>query len=268
MINVKNESYKIILIDTCIVSEMLKRKGNLSKNIFSKILDHRYPCFSFDTIIELKRAPKVYEEFIDVFSFLPAFILKNSVLLIEEEILNYGNPKVIDPVITILHRNPKKAENFDVKAFLNSHLTKEYLEKNQEEYKMALESMLDLRNGYPPKNGNYTLKEIEEFVELVTYKQLVVRDKSWCQDMLNKKKTIYAEKFPSIQIMCYLAFYKFYINNRKPKLSDVTDLLIATSYPYIDEVITEKNQSEMVRQIQKKHKFCNNLTTYTIKDFI
>lgn len=268
MINVKNESYKIILIDTCIVSEMLKRKGNLSKNIFSKILDHRYPCFSFDSIIELKRAPKVYEEFIDVFSFLPAFILKNSVLLIEEEILNYENTKVIDPVITILHRNPKKAENFDVKAFLNSHLTKEYLEKNQEEYKLALESMLDLKNGYPAKNGNYTLKEIEEFVELVTYKQLVIRDKSWCQDMLNKKKTIYAEKFSSIQIMCYLAFYKFYINNRKPKLSDVTDLLIATSYPYIDEVITEKNQSEMVRQIQRKHKFCNNLTTYTIKDFI
>lgn len=259
--------YKLVLIDTCIVSEMLKRKGDLSKNIFSKLLDNRFACFSIETIKELKMAPRVFDEFIDVFSFLPALLLKNSEMLIEEEKLNYEKQETIDPVLTILHRHPKKAENFDVKAFLNYRFTKEYLEKDQEEQRLALEGMLDLKNGYPPKNKNYTLKEIDEFVELVTYKQLVIRYKSWCQDMLDKKKTIYAEKFPAIQILCYLAFYKFYTNNRIPRLSDVPDLLMATSYPYIDEVITEKNQAEMVRQIQRKHKFCNQLTTYTINDF-
>jgi len=268
MINVRDKTYKIILIDTCIVSEMLKRKGNFSKNIFAKLLDNRLACFSFESLIELKRSPKVFEEFIEVFSFLPAFVLKNSALLIEEEKLNYEHQKVIDPVMTMLHRNPKKAENFDVKDFLNSYLTKEFLERTHEEHKLALESMLELKNGYQPKGQNYSIKEIEEFVEIVTYKQLVIRYSSWCINLLNNKKTVCAEKFPPIQMMCYIAFYKFYINNRKPKLSDVADLLMSTSYPYIDEVITEKNQSEMVRQIQKKHKFCDKLTTYTINDFI
>jgi hypothetical protein len=108
---------------------------------------------------------------------------------------------------------------------------------------------------------------MNEFVELVAYRQLVIRYESWYKDMLAKKEYSFAEKFPSIQIMCYLTFYKFYINNRNPRLSDVPDLLMATSYPYVDEVIIEKNQAEMIKQIQKKHNFCKNLVTYTIKDF-
>jgi hypothetical protein len=269
MISIGDNKYKLVLIDTCIISELLKNKKELSKNIFSKLLDSRIACFTIETIEELKMAPKVFDEFIEKFcAVVPALLLKSWEILIEEERKNYNTQGKIDPVQISLNYPFIKGSGFSVKAFLNSYFTREYLEKQREIQKMSLESMLKLRDQYPPDNSKYTLDEINEFVELVTYKQLILRYRIWCQEMLDEKKSIDAEKFPSIQMLGFLAFYKFYINNRKPKLSDIPDLLMSSAYPYIDELITEKNQAEMIRQIQIKHHFCNQLTIYTINNFI
>lgn len=268
MLTINNRLYKLVLIDTCIVSELLKKKGELSKNLISKLIENRFACFSIQTIKELKFAPDLFDCFFDVFTVFPSLILKDSEMLIEEEILNYEKQIQIDPIITRLSKDPRKNETFDAKSFINSYFTEEYLKKFKEEQHNALDCILELKSNYKPKNKSYTLKEINTFIELVGYQQLVFRHKDWCKSFAERKKAIEIEKFPAVQILCFLVFYKFYINNRKPKLSDTSDLLISTAYPYVDEIITEKDQAEMMGQIQKKHDFCNHLEIYTIKDFL
>ena len=130
-----------------------------------------------------------------------------------------------------------------------------------------MDGILSLKDNYKPQNNHYTLKEINSFVEIVAYQQLTMKYTDWCKNLSNKKIAVEINRFPSLQILCYLVFYKFYINNRRPRLSDIPDLLMATAYPHVDEVITEKNQCEIVRQIQKKHKICEGLKLYTINDF-
>ncbi|MDR3594564.1 hypothetical protein [Clostridium sp.] len=268
MIKIKDKYYKLTLLDTCIISELLKNKGELSKNILSKVINKGYVCFSDETIKELIRSPIIFNEFIEIFSYFPSLILKPFGMLMDEEIQNYDIQKEIDPVLMILNQSLWDGEKTDLKKIINSKFSKEFLEKNQKDQMDALDGILDKRQGYLPAGKQYTLNEIDTFIELITWQQLLFQRHSWFLERANMKPAIKAEKFPSIQIFCSLVFYKFYMDNkRKAKLSDIPDLFIASSYPYIDEVITEKNQVEMVRQIQKRHNLCNQLTLYTINDF-
>jgi hypothetical protein len=268
MITLNNRTYKLVLIDTCIVSELFKRKGDFSKGIIEFLVAGRIPCFAIETIKELKSAPDLFIDFFNLFTFFPSFILKDLDSLLEEEINNYANNNIIDPILIRLSKDPRKQESFDIISFVNSYLTDNYITKFKDGQKIALEGILGLKPNYKPKNKSYSKSEIENFVEIVTYQQLVNKYITWCKQMNESKKTIDINKFPSLQIQCYLVFYKFYINNRKPKLSDIPDILMASLYPYVDEVITEKNQAEILRQIQNKHNLFTNLLFYTIKDFI
>ena len=261
MIKIKDDYYKLMLVDTCVISELFKNKGELSKNIFSKVIENRYICFSDETIKELIRSPNIFNEFIEIFSYIPSLVLKSFGMLIDEEIQNYDAQKEIDPVLMLLNQPLWDGGKTDLKTIINSYFSKEFLEKNQQEQMDALNGILDKRQGYPPANKKYTLDEIDLFIELTTWQQLFFRHHSWVLERANMKPTIMAERFPSIQLFCSLVFYKFYINiERNAKLSDMPDLFMASSYPYIDKVITEKDQVELIRQIQKKHKLCNQLT--------
>jgi hypothetical protein len=268
MIKIKDSYYKLTLLDTCIISELLKNKGELSKNILSKVIDNGYICFSDETIKELIRSPIVFDEFIEIFSYFPSLILKPFGMLIEEEIQNYDSQKEIDPVLMILNQSLWDGGKTYLKKIINSKYSKEFLKKNQKDQMEALQGMLEKREGYPPAGNKYTLKEIDLFIELTTWQQILYNHNIWFQERAQMKPAIKAERFPSVQMFCSLVFYKFYINKERiAKLSDMPDLFMASSYPYIDEVITEKDQVEMVRQIQKKHKLCNQLTLYTINHF-
>jgi hypothetical protein len=268
MIKIQDKYYKLTLLDTCIISELLKNKGDLSKNILSRVIDNGYICFSDETIKELIRSPNIFDEFIEIFSYFPSLVLKPFGMLLDEEIQNYDIQKEIDPVLMILNQPLWDGGKTDLKKITNSKFSKEFLEKNQKDQMDALDGMLEMRQGYPPAGKKYTLKEIDLFIELTTWQQILFHHNTWFQERAKMKPAIMAERFPSVQMFCSLVFYKFYINlERNPKASDIPDLFMASSYPYIDEVITEKDQVEMVRQIQKKHKLCNQLTMHTINDF-
>ena len=74
--------------------------------------------------------------------------------------------------------------------------------------------------------------------------------------------------FASLKMLALMTFYKFYLSGKKPNDSDIPDIIMSSSYPYVDKIITENNQAELMRQVQKRHKFLPNLEIETIADLL
>lgn len=268
MIEANGNLYKLALVDTCIISEFIKQRGqSFSKKLILKFCEDSIPSFSIQTFKELKFVPDLYDEFFSIFRSFPSLVMKDHEKIYEEELSYYEEKRQINPGLTNLFNNPFSKENLDIKKVMELLYTPEMQKKFENDKSIILEGILSLKKNYPAKNQRYTKKEIEEFVESAVLTQLVLRNREWVQKKLDREKVIEIDRFPSLKIMAYVIFYKFYISDRKPQLSDVPDILMASLYPYIDVVLLEKNQAEMIRQIQTRHSFCTQLEVHTMRDF-
>jgi hypothetical protein len=73
-------------------------------------------------------------------------------------------------------------------------------------------------------------------------------------------------RLPSLKMVAYNAYFKYYVHNRDPVLSDAFDLLIASSAPYADAFATERHQAEVIRKIKHRDPFLDGLVVLTLKD--
>ena len=99
MLQINGTDYRLCLLDTNAVSEMLKNREPAFRNYLTwSLRDDRptfVPAFSLFTIIELRQSPAVYEQFTDVFSTVPCLLLKSREQLLEEEIRRISRPVCI-----------------------------------------------------------------------------------------------------------------------------------------------------------------------------
>ncbi len=268
MIEANGNQYKLVLIDTCIISEFIKQWGHpFSRKVLLKFFEDSIPSFSIQSFKELKFAPNLYEKFFVVFEKLPSFVMKDHEQIYREEISSYEEEKMIDAVLTNRFNNPFSTQNLNIKKTVDLIFTEKFQEKFKKDKIVILDGILSLKQNYPAKNDKYTKKEIDDFVEAAVLKQIVLRNRDWAKEKVDIEEPVQIERFPSLMMMGYIIFYKFYISGRKPQLSDVPDILMASLYPYVDVLFVEKNQAEMIRQIKTRHSFCTELEVHTMKDF-
>ena len=131
-----------------------------------------------------------------------------------------------------------------------------------------LKSILSFKKDYKPENKRfYTANEINEWVELVTTRQIIEFKKDFFDDKKDELHLFNYKKFPSIMATCFITFFKFYINKkRKPRLSDVDDILFCANLPYVEVAILEKDLYENIRQIKQRMGFLSNLEIYNINE--
>lgn len=66
----------------------------------------------------------------------------------------------------------------------------------------------------------------------------------------------------------YTVFGKFYADRtRKPSRSDAFDLIISSATPYVEAIITENHQAEVLRKTMRLDDFISGLRVFTLKDF-
>lgn len=131
---------------------------------------------------------------------------------------------------------------------------------------IVLQHILELKHTYPPnKHGKYSKEDRIEFVKRVSHQQLEKFYSDWYKSI--QSHTIDLSVFKSLRAQLCITFYKFYIQkDRKPRTSDIIDISMCASFPYVDSVITEKNLVNDIQQIQKQNIEFNNTIAYTLKD--
>lgn len=266
MFRIGEKDYELCLMDTCAVSEMLKRKAPYCSNLLQSVYERGRGilCFTVQTIAELKQAPHLYTEFCKAFDVIPSLLLKNFHAILAEEVKAYEEGIAVDPVVLPMSSGPR--DGYGVQQICESPSVMALEKALISQKSSMLDRMLSLRANYPPKSKSYTVNEINEFARIVTQQQLCYMQRDFIARQLAANSPPDPERFPSLMIPAYMTFYKHYISTRKPQVSDVADILNSAPYPYVDVVITERGQAESMRQIQSRHHFCQNLRVLRLSD--
>lgn len=284
---------KICYLDTCIISEML---DNIE--LVQQLISHEYvfAISQFNLYEQLDNITYYYKS-LDLLEKLPVVISKHFDQLIDLEIECFYKKSinVLDMFIgygTLLNPKARIATRdfLESKEFINKALEFN-LSKND-----ILNSFLGLKDNFVPRENvpNYT--NANEFVYHATIERITRKNPLFMRGLMETtQKTIEWEKdnpnhslpddieklvnmgklpnlfkFLSWNMPLFLAYYKFYIDYKKPIVSDVADLAMSSIYPYCDVIIVEKNQAEKVKQIKSKHSIMNNteIAKYNGKELI
>jgi len=108
MIRFNGHQCGLCFLDTNAISEMVKNPDRELRRFFAWASTEPpgfLPAFSVFNLVELRRRPALYQEFIDVFDEQPCVFVKIYQQLVEEEIRAYPEPERINP-LTHVHAGP------------------------------------------------------------------------------------------------------------------------------------------------------------------
>lgn len=269
MIQLKGKAYRLCLLDTNILSEMLKNPPGEFRVFTLKFLAKSWiPVFSLFSVFEIRRRPDLFELFLDYFSGLPSIILKGHEQLLEEELAAYPDPSRIDPVLlSPLGITPPKG--LTRRQALERVLSSDFFIEREQYWNQGiseiLSGILSLVDNFPPRQGKYGKSMIREFVDTNVFQQVAMRWPNEVKDLIQALGDFNPLAFPSIRIMALTVFMKFYCDNRIPCESDVFDMIISSPIPYIDGVITERHQAAVLRKGKELGFLSPDLEIHTIK---
>jgi hypothetical protein len=272
MLDLGDTKYPLCLLDTLALSEMVKRPQPVLRNFFEWAMSADpcfVPAFSIFSVFELRRSRSLFDTFIEMFDPIPCVLLKGYEWFLNDEIAVYPDASEVDPcalAFTPLGDEGNLLRNLPVLlAQPNSMERERYWNQGEQE---IVEGMVSLVPNYPPEGAKYSLAQLREFVELAGFTQLAMHDERFARRFVEAGEAVDIDAFPSLKAMLYTTFHKFYVDaTRKPSRSDAFDVIIAAATPYVEAVITENHQAEVLRKVQRIDKFIEHVRIFTLKDF-
>lgn len=273
MIELGGKRVKLCLLDTNILSDILKNKEPYFKTLYELFPppEHIF-CYSVFSITEIKKLKYLFNKYIDAFSVIPSLIMNGHDVLFQEELRHYQDQNHQIKAWAIAPFAIKSKLQMSNAAKLRYVLSQYDIVKKEKYWigsaEKVLKGILSLKKNYPPKVTKYTKKEVIEFVDLVTSEQIVLRAKAFVRNELDSGRSIDINLFPSLRSTSYAVFYKFYPDRRKPRKSDVFDIIICSLLPYVDIFITEGHQNEVINKIKKIDDILDHLENKSIKEIL
>ena len=269
MLKLGDKSYPLCLLDTCAVSEMIKQPDKYLVNFlgWSQQTEPSYiAAFSVFTLMELRRKPELFAQFVETFKDVPAVILRGMDELLDDEISHYPDPSSIPPVglaLTPFGGEGNKIENLP--GILNGH--SKLVAGWEAGIDSALEGMTSLIDNYLPDGDAYSKADRDRFLLIVVTQHLGFHNMDFARGVLEGGEAIDLDAFPSVKTLAYTVWHKFYVNrDRKAQRSDVFDVLISTALPYVEAVVTEAHLAEALHQVQNQDGFLGDLKILTLRD--
>jgi hypothetical protein len=231
------------------------------------------PCFTVYTLMELRRKPDLFRQFIERFDGYLCGMAKGYMELMEEEAENYPDPSPIEACSLVFLPAPLGGEG---NRLSNLPLILERPEQREQERQwneaapQIVEGMASLVRNYPPENRSaYTQGEVESFMQMLSIPQLVYHGHGpLVERELAEDRPVDLDAFPSLKAMTHTVFHKFYADrNRKPLDSDAFDVLTSSALPYVEAFITENHQAEVIRKTNRRDDFLGHLDVLALRDF-
>jgi len=269
MIVLNGREYKLLLVDTNVVSEMIKNPTREFKSFLEWTVPNKFiPSFSLFTVLEIRKAVDIYEKFLELFSVLPCVILKSHEQLFTEEVVHYPNPKTINPIL-VASSGVLAPENQKLKDLLNAVFSDSENLKNENIWNEGkfevVEGIKSLVENFPPNGKKYTSKRIREFIEIAGFAQIAMRAPKFAKSKLDSGIAVSVDAFLSLKMILYTVFYKFYNDPRQSSSSDTFDLIISAVTPYVDAVISENHQVEVIKKIKSQDDFIQHVQGFTLR---
>lgn len=267
MITLNGTKYKLVLVDTNILSEVIKNKNQEFRRLMDWTNSQKaIICFSLFTIIEIRKTPEIYRQFLELFSNIPCIVLKSHEQLLQDEVSVYPDSIKVNPVLVgfpgVLAK-AKLSEVFD-KAFSEKQII-----EDEKRWNLGREEIIsgikDLVKNFPPENDKYTTKEVRQFILLAGYQQIAIRQREFAKSILDLGRFVDVDAFPSVKMTSFVVFYKFYVDARQSLTSDAFDIIIFSVVPYVDIVFSENHFVAMMKKIKTQDRFVDLVDAFNIK---
>lgn len=268
---IDNVQYKLVYLDTNVVSDLCKQGGLILKFISKFPPEGGYLlCFSTYTLFEISRSNELFLRFKEVYSVYPcALVFSYFPLLIKEIELLEGKTTSINPILfspQSIQVDGTKIHPDTLDRLMDFPSVKEALgnvHKYTSEYYLEVVSILD-----DPAFANFDKQRISSqkgaFVRAFKGYELKKRLFNGQNVVVDEKKL---RELRSLDVLAHGVYYKFYSDgNRRTTLADIVDVLIMTTVPYVHTFVSEKNSVEVVRKIQNQSNSVASTKLVTLSD--
>lgn len=271
-INSIYKQHKLVYLDTNVISNICK-KGDLINKFMAKYpIDEKYLlCFSTYTLYEIARNEILYKDFKSFYSIYPCVLVISYFPLGVKEInLIAGDIAFVNPILL-----SPQGITFDGKS-LNPNSLDLLLEKPEVKDSYAnvdhytadfyneVISVLD-KPEFGHINKDYIKNNKGDFVRTFMRYELKYRFLNGQNIRVDKKKL---KRMKSLDVLAHAIFYKFFSDGkRKIEHSDIIDILIMTTTPYVHTFISENNAIDVLKKIKKQTTAINGLNLQTLSDF-
>jgi hypothetical protein len=268
VVTVNGNEYKLVGLDTCIISDIL-RDPLVRRGFLRRFSGGHIPCFSVYQTFELRKRTEIYAQFLDLFDVLPCALLKNEDMLFDEERDSYPVPASIDPTLfgfSLLNRSRgTNLENLMRVSFEDPKTARREADWPRLKQEI-LADWVSMRSGFRPRGSRFTPVDGLRFVNQVTHRQVRERDARWLQLLESGGGNLDVHAFPSLRMTAWSVFFRIYMSKREPELQDVFDAVISTPAPYLDVVVTEGYQADIYGHAKRFEPSLKNLHVLRVRD--
>jgi hypothetical protein len=263
------KQHKLVYLDTNVISNICK-KGDLVLKFLEKYpLDEKHLlCFSTYTLYEIEKNKTLFPAFKRFYSMYPSVLVLSYFPLAVREIdfiagdTQFVNPILLSPQgISIEGEalNPNSLELLlerpEVRASFKN------VDRYTTEFYNEVISILD-KPEFEHIDKDCIAKRKGDFVRAFTKYELKYRFMNGQDVPLDKKKL---KLMKSLNILAHAIFYKFFSDSkRKIEQSDIIDILIMTTTPYVHTFVSERNAIDILRKIKNQTDAINGLNLQTL----
>ncbi len=258
-------TYNLCLLDTNVISEIIKRPRVEGRGYFERFYKNFITCFTVYSLIELRRNTALFKDFVNWFA-MPCCILKPVQILLEDEKESQGNLEKIVPVMDLFLPVGSKT----LEAFIDGFFSLKAIKKIESNWKKdeneTLKVWLSRKKNFIPTKPSQNARDAERYVKEAGLQTLIQLFPKWAQELTENGRSPNIDYFPSLKVSLYSQYYRLYDPNWKPEPQEVTDVQIISASPYMEAVITEAFQAEILKKVKNKVNGLEEIEILTLRD--
>jgi hypothetical protein len=248
-------NYKLCLLDTNALSEIVKRPSNEGRGYIERFPPHEFvPCFTVYNLFELRRQSDVFRKFVKFFGVYPSFITQPFQFILNAEVEAKGRAKVNDILLNPF--TPLGSDSsYHLAEFIKELFKMAKMAKLESGWRKSHQEVLDAwqasKANFSPTKSVPNALDAKRFVHDASIDYLCQIRPDLVQASLNTNNVSLLQSFPSMQMMLYSQYYRIFDPTWKPLDQEVADVCISACAPYVDAVVTEKFQAEIYKKVYK-----------------
>ena len=259
MSNVCGEDFNLIFLDTNALSNLISNYKNFLNNLLKKFpSENIYYIFSIYNVLEISNGDiSRFESLKKIFSNNKCLMFLTYQDILQEEKRFYDDNKFeYENISFSFVPNYKKEYSFE--WFIEEIFPK--IKQKIDIQSEAEESLLEFYNNI--KNSGKSYKNLNEEYEIEVIKEFL---NVFGITITDENRIL--STFKSCRMVNKSIYNRITQGNKILKKNDLYDAMISATFPYVDSIITESYQAEMINQIKRKIPEMKNTTIYKISEF-
>jgi hypothetical protein len=242
---------QFVYLDTNIIGYLAENKS-VRAELFDFLCKNNL-CLGFSVqFTELSDVRKLHKSLAELLLVLPSASIKSFDEVVDEEII--AHPKARSGSLLsgtfnqlLFDENGHKI----IEDFLASLRLRKVRKSQRRSAKQFGGITLQLKHNFKPfGSGDYIPEQANEFSSLWIIQFLALNRRSFMVDFKDRIEKFHPESFLSLKLIALVIFYKYYIDNKAPRLSDFADLFHLYALPYCKIAVMERDLCNILNRIK------------------